>query len=574
MSTVNRSKAPITRPPLTAAIGPESTPGERSCVAAIYCKWLAYALPLQVLDGSDQDGGFDDEQTGWCVGRQAAYWLARLIGGVCWGEAIDVDRERLREAVRRAAKFIVRRQAPDGRIDLSGTYSHNEAGFPVSGLVAAYKHLQIADPDLFGEVGADLKTYIQRACEAVLNDQGHTANHRWTAACAPLAAAHSLWPDERYIAKIEDYLSDGLDCDEDGFWYEERSPNYNGVANEGLEVIADCLNRPELLQPIVRNLRLAMYMLQPNGEMDSSYSHRQDRAQAKTAATGYGMARRIAQLTGDGRFTSLAMTALKDETRLIHELVPIIFKIEDHPEPLPTPLPLPADYERFYKPRQIARIRHAENALTLAADPGGHFYCDLRDQWGGKRYSDDWFQLHHGDVVVQSVHLAPAGGFAIQPRRLEQLGEGSYRLAGEDPGWTHTLHFRPGSPPLEMRNDQEHVASVNWLGNTLSLDLRCTAPHALVASLNLWIRPGVELIEGEGETPRKLCAGDIVALRGGAAVVIRSEQYSIRLLGLPAAQHHRRILPGQPIPSGMGRDCAVLCLGLRPPVELSLSFVF
>ena len=177
----------------------------------------------------DQDGGFaDGEFGGWCDGREAAYRLARLIAGACWGDLIDVDHKALAEAIRRAAKFIVRRQSPDGQMDLGGYYSPNEAGFPVPGLVAAYKHLSNADPELFQDIAADLKQFIQRAAEAVLAGSAYTANHRWTAASAPLAAAHSLWPDARYLAKIQDYLSDGIDCDADGFWYKEPSQLQHG----------------------------------------------------------------------------------------------------------------------------------------------------------------------------------------------------------------------------------------------------------------------------------------------------------------------------------------------------------
>jgi len=548
---------------------------ERAVLAAEWSKWLRGVLPLQRLDGSDQDGGFaDNELGGWCDGREAAYRLARLIAAYCWGEAIDVYRQPLREAIRRAAKFIVRRQAPDGRLDLGGYYSPNEAGFPVPGLVAAYKHLPKADAELFADIKDDLQQFIQRAAEAVLAGSAYTANHRWTAACAPLAAAHSLWPDKRYLAKIEDYLADGFDCDDDGFWYEERSPNYNMVANSGLVVMADCLKRPEFLKPVLRNFQFVLNMIQPNGEIDSSFSHRQDRAQADRSPCNYSMARRAAQVSGDGRITTLAMQALTHR-EMIYGLVPVLFDVDEHPQALPAPVPLPTEYERVFKRQSIARIRRDDTALTLAADRGGHFCSDVRDQWGGRKYSDDWFHLHHQNLVVESLQLAPAGMLAIQPRTLARKKDGIYKLAGESRGWTHTLHFRPGSPPLEMRWDVKHSEDMQWQERTITLHLQCSATdYALIASLNLWVRPDIHVLE-EGGSGKLIKAGKTIHLSGGGPLTLVGKQGTkLRLTGLPKSQHTMRIVPAEPIPSRKGSECGLLCLGLRMPVDLTLQFSY
>ena len=548
---------------------------ERSTVARAYSEWLHQVLPQQRLDHSEDDGAFEDPDTGFCDGRETAYRLSRLIAAECWADQIDVDHARLRETIRRASRFIVRRQSPDGRMDLGGFYTPNEAGFPVPGLVAAYKHASLKCPELFEAIKDDLKRFVTRAAEAVLNGAAYTANHRWTAASAPLAAVHSLWPDERYLKKIDEYLADGIDCDEDGFWYEERSPNYNTVANEGMIVLADCLHRPDLLQPVLRNFKFLLSMVQPNGEIDSSFSHRQDRAAANRPVTNYRTARRAALVSGDGRLTTLAIEALHRGTDLVGSLIPVIFEIEEHPEPMPAAIPLATEYETYFARAGLARIRDGNAALTLAADHGGHFSSDVRDQWGGPRHSDDWFHFMHESIVIQSLQLAPSGMYAIQPRRLERLEPGSYRLGGSFGSWKHTLHFRPGSPTTDMPWDVEHQEDVRWQGRTIRLKLHCVAPHALVASLNIWLRPDVEFVDA-GSEARKVIAGDTVSLRGGGPLVIRSldRSSSVTISGLPPASHRMKIIPGQPIPSVMPKTCAAICLGLRPPVDLDLTITF
>jgi len=84
------------------------------------------------------------------------------------------------------------------------------------GLAEGYRRFSKLPGNPFAADLVNLKEFLLRGAEAVLHGSAYTANHRWTAACAPLAAVHSLWPDSRYLAKIEDYLADGIDCDEDG----------------------------------------------------------------------------------------------------------------------------------------------------------------------------------------------------------------------------------------------------------------------------------------------------------------------------------------------------------------------
>ncbi len=285
-----------------------SSKGERIEVALAEAAWLGAVLPNQCVDGSVNDGGFAWEWPGWYDGRHAAFVLSRLMGIRGWAGEVPCGVAQLDEAIHRATAFIRRRQAPDGALDLSGAYSPNEVGFPMPGLAAGYRRLSKLPGNQFAEDLEKLKEFLLRGAEAILNGSAYTANHRWAAACAPLAAVHSLWPDSRYLAKIEDYLADGIDCDEDGCWYEERSPNYNMVANNGLAIMADCLGRAELFDPVVRNLHLMLHCLQPNGEIDSSFSHRQDRA-APHYGVSYSIARRCALITGDGRFTTFAIIA-------------------------------------------------------------------------------------------------------------------------------------------------------------------------------------------------------------------------------------------------------------------------
>lgn len=497
--------------------------------------------------------------------------LSALTAVRCWSSAIDINSDRLDEAIRRAAQFLVRRQDDSGRIDLAGAYGHNEVGFTLPGLVEGYRRLAALPGNPLADALADVETYLRRGAEAVVGGDAYTANHRWAAACAPLAAVHSLWPDHRYLAKIEDYLADGTDCDENGCWYVERSPNYNMVADHGLLVMAEHLGRPELLEPVLRSFEFILHCLQPNGEIDSTFSHRQDRAAPGRAPCTFGVARRVAQLSGDGRVTTLAGQAWAANSLPLSDLMPLLFELDRHPGPLPEAEPLPTHYERYYPSLHLARIRRGASALTLAGDPGGHYFDLVPGARGGTR-SDDWFHLHHGEVVIESLHVSAADIANLQPDRLCQVGSSCYALEAEMPGWTHTLHFRPGHPALEIPWCWSSQVEVGWHDDEIELNLASTTPECLLARLHLWVRPQVVVEEPTGAIIQPQ-AGETLELTGGGPVVLRAGSSAVELHGFPAAAHRMPVTNPSPIPSAMAQTCADLTLGLRFPIQLSLRFV-
>lgn len=544
---------------------------ERARVAAVWSEWVPGQLSLQCRDGSGNDGGFAQDETGWYCGRHAAYTLARLMAARLWAGELAVDAGGLDAACARALGFLVRRQAVDGSLDLGGLYSSNEVGFPVTGLALALARFELEGIDLSPGFRTALLEFCIRGGEALLAGSALTANHRWAAVCAPLAALNRLRPDTRYVEKIESLLAQGLDVNADGCWEHERSPNYNNVACQGVLALIDALGRHDLVPALVRHGEFVLHSLQPNGEMDSTISHRQDRAQAGTLATAYGVARRLAQLTGDGRFTALAEAAWARGAGPEGELVPLLLQLDAHPEALPAATPLPDRYEVFFKETQQVRVRSPRTLVSLSADKGGHFFDLVRDRWGGVKRSDDWFHLHHGSVVIESLVVSAAGMQNLQPHSLRRVGTGRYELAADQPGWEHILHFSPGSPRVAMRWEWRTQIEATIGASAVSLALTSTTPKSLIAALNWRVRAGVRLYQGSG-APRVLAAGDELTLEGGAVVRLEApDGSSVTITGLPPAAHHVPVMHPSGIPSAMTRTCATLSLGLRFPVSLELK---
>lgn len=548
---------------------------EFKAMAPRWTSWINETIGSQLRDNSEDHGAFrDPTAAGWNHGRHTGFALSNLIAAMRWADALQIDKAELRETVRLAINFLAKRQHPNGQLDLGGFYSPNVAGFVTTPLARGYKRLQQDMPEA-DELLTPLEGFLKRAAEAIIAGSAYTANHRWTAACAPLAEVYSLWPEQRYIDKIEDYLADGIDCNSEGCWYEERSRNYDGVSNDGLLTLVDTLGRTDLVEHIIRNAYFSLELIQPNGEMDTSFSHRQDRHQANKFGMSFWLARRLAQLTGDGVFTTIAESLLKSTYSPAEGgAQPIFYQFEEHPEAMPEAVPLESKVElhKVYPQTGIFRKRNKDSALTLSVDKGGHYYDSICDSMGGVKKSEDWFHLHYKDIVVQSVHLSAAGSGHAQPTTMEVMSD-TILMKGEKTGWTFPLHFRKDSPDYEMPQHTDSQIAVKLADDGIDMNLQTVSKQALAGVLAFYVRPGISLQEGDVE--QELAAGKRYKLKGGDPLTLRSKNGAhVQLQGLPQAAHHFPVFPALSIPSPIRETCACLYLGYRLPFETQLKWQF
>ena len=188
--------------------------------------------------------------------------------------------EKLAESIELAAKYLIKIQHSDGTIDLLSTNFHStpDTGFVVEPLCAAFKLLSETQFERKKVVIELLEKFLKNAGEALIVGGIHTPNHRWVVSMA-LARLNSLFPDERYLKRINEWLREGIDIDNDG-QYEERSTYiYTPLTNRCLVTIAKLAGKKELLDPVRKNLEMTMFYIHPNGEIATEASGRQDQFQ-------------------------------------------------------------------------------------------------------------------------------------------------------------------------------------------------------------------------------------------------------------------------------------------------------
>jgi hypothetical protein len=305
------------------------------------------------------------------------------------------------ERVRLAAAFLERSQGPQGNIDLLTTNFNSppDTAFVVHDVATA-----AAIGKLHGatEVTDALRRWLLKAGEGIAAGGVHTPNHRWVI-CSALAQINELFPDARFTNRIDQWLAEGIDIDRDGQYTERSTLTYNIVTNRALVVMADKLKRPELLEPVRRNLRTLMYLLHADGEVVTEISRRQDQF-TRGGLAGYWFSLTYMALTD----RNPAFAAMSHQAADGVRLAPLL----EYPKlstPLPEAQPLPADYERTFSDVGIARIRRGPLSATLVL--------------GG---SSRIMSFRYGDAVVEGVRFATSffGKGQFIPERAARDGDG------------------------------------------------------------------------------------------------------------------------------------------------------
>jgi len=240
---------------------------------------VKYALEHQTVDGGRNDGGIIDQYSGLVNashGGTAAY-MASMTAALYTKESVYYRNAQVYSALEKAAQFMLRRQHEDGTISLGSTNFNSppDTAFVVNGMAQIYSLLSDGTWEQAVQLAILVRTFLQRAMPAMLTGGGHTPNHRWVLTAA-LSNLYRIFGDGRLRTRAEEWLAEGLDCTEDGEWTERSNGIYNAVTNIMFIYSSIGFNKPELLEPVRKNLEMMAYLVFEDGEVVTDYSGRQD----------------------------------------------------------------------------------------------------------------------------------------------------------------------------------------------------------------------------------------------------------------------------------------------------------
>jgi hypothetical protein len=316
----------------------------------------------------------------------------------------------------------------------------------------------------------------------------HTPNHRWVV-CAALAQLHDLFAEPAYVRRIDQWLAEGIDIDEEGQFTERSTYVYNPITDNAFVTMAAKLKRPDLLDPARRNLASMLYLLHPNYEVVTEISTRQDLNQRGDMGPYWFALAYLAHHDKDGRFATLARHFAPTRASLS--------ALMEYPELLaagPALKPIPEEYRQTFKHNGLVRIRKGPVSATVLAGERPRF-----------------FTLRNGEAVINAVRFASAF-----------FGKGQFASpALKDSNDVIDLHqqltaqyYQPLDPARKVNADEypstvkerrhteicrlQQSASVARTGNGFRLRIQAQGTNNVPLAVEINFREGGKL---EGVTP-------------------------------------------------------------------------
>lgn len=309
---------------------------------------------------------------------------------------------KLVEPLQKLVSTLLEHQSDDGTLNAGNLESPPDTAFLMESLTCGAYILQKDNSPVMSTINSEIKKFSQKVGEALIVGGVHTPNHRWVV-CQVLSRLNELYPDKRYLARIDDWMGEGIFQDKDGH-YPERSQNYADVENNSMITLGRLLNKPALYEYARKNIDMAYYYMDPNGDLTINDSRRQDQWSSKSIMAFYMHYRYLAIKLNNGMFSAVARF-IETMPGFDREIMSNrIYDFLENPllqQQLPTPTTLPVNFEKLFTTSSLLRIRRNDTTVTLF---GG---CDLPTIIAsGRSNSPNFFAYRKGKAILKYMRLS------------------------------------------------------------------------------------------------------------------------------------------------------------------------
>lgn len=335
--------------------------------------------------GSPEDGGILAMDKGFAEPVRCASAADAMVGAYLSPASQHHGDETLLEAAIRLLDHLIRHVHADGTIDLLETNYHDATCIGFSIQVLAYTHRLLSQKQqktpLEQSVWDRVDRYLHLGATGMKNGGFHTPNHRWVMASA-LSLCFRQLGDEECLAVAQQYLDEGIDCDEEGEYTERSAGIYDVVCNHSLMILATELDKPELVDCVLRNLDKIAHYIEPDGSVLTLNSRRQDygkRLYPFKHSLSCMLALAQPHDPKDSRYLRVAglldfllrqyeaqlpsFWAPQDAGNLVTHLLLRPELAQAHPAE-----PMPVRFHRFYPKAGVLRHRNGPMSLSLVRD--------------------------------------------------------------------------------------------------------------------------------------------------------------------------------------------------------------
>jgi len=389
-------------------------------------------------------------------GRAPAHGTAILASSYSYPGSKYYKSPEIPPKLEQMAAALLAAQTPDGTLSAGNLESPPDTAFVLEPLCAGVTVLMKNDAAVLNKAKEDYRKFIVHAGEALTTGGVHTPNHRW-AICSALSWVNSLYPDQKYVDRVNEWLGDGVYQDSDGH-YPERSRNYSEVEDNSMITIGRLLKKPELFEYARKNLAMTWYYMEPDGDLITNDSRRQDQGGYKPMPAYYLHYRYMAIYDKDPNFAAIAKrieSLDRFEEEILNRHFAVFLAEPLLQNKLPEAKPLETDFEKLFGKSHLLRIRRQDKTMTLY---GGVDWPLIIAS--GRSTIPDFFSYRSGGAILKYMRMSSPRFFSMgyfYSDGLKKQGE-EYILHKK----LEVPYYQPMSP--ERRNpdgDYELTPSMN-----------------------------------------------------------------------------------------------------------------
>ena len=336
--------------------------------------------------------------------RKIGYDFAAFAAAYVTAQSKYYHSDSLAPKMELLANAMASQQTADGTVNIGNLESPPDTAFLVELLSAAAVILKKDNSPAIQTAYNTLKKFLLNAGEGLSTGGVHTPNHRWVV-CAALSKLNALYPNKKYTNRIEDWLGEGIYMDADGHYPERSAGIYAGVENNSLITMARLLNKPALFEYVRKNLEMTSYYMEPNGDMVTNDSRRQDQYMNKNIVAYYYLSYRYMAIK-DGNKKFAALTRQMEGMKSFEEDIlnkGLFYFLEDTllQESLPDAV-MPSDnYEKLFTTSHLLRIRRGNTTATLFGGVDWPLVIA-----SGRSNSPNFFTYRKGNAILKYMRLS------------------------------------------------------------------------------------------------------------------------------------------------------------------------
>ncbi len=483
-------------------------------------KRVRHGLQVQVKDGGENHGGFTDDK-GIIQPKYAIYTVTSAISVYCNKDSCFYRDPAVFEMIRDGLAFVMRSQHDNGLFDfiVCNFLSTPDTAFCIKRILPTLSYLEenprTKEED---EIYKALLGIVKKGAKGLAGGGFHTPNHRWAIA-SMLMECGRRFDEESLINRANEYLLEGIDCNEDGEFAEKSAGNYNRVNNDAMISLGHTTGDRSYFEYAARNLKMMLTYIEPDGSVFTGNSTRWDNGLKIYPKDYYTEYLEMGLLLDIPEFLDMANyifklvdeKGIKSPDQLIHYM--------NHPQWIDLEhdgMWQLSPFCRFYRESGIARIGKPDYICTIMKEKTSFFHLSTRNMQLQLKLGGAYFE--HRAFEAQSMEQAEDGRF-----HLNETMEGWYYLPFKEKQptsdwWKMDNHKRDKvlGPDLNLQAD------IKEMEDGVEVHIRVTgvnhAPFRVEAAVS-----GAQIIKGQ-QFEMKADPGRTMILKEGSAVFASGEE--------------------------------------------------